>query len=178
MSEEPGSHRSPGSGRDETEEQRLDRNLSELLQELRVAQTGVQVLFAFLLVLPFSNRFTEVSDYEKGVYFATLVLAAGATLFLIAPSAHHRVLFRLQDKHHLVIRANKLAVGGTACLALAMTGAVLLITTFLFGEVAGAIVGALTGLAFTGVWYGMPLRRRQRLQRIRERRDSNPRPPA
>src|SRR5947207_7590856 len=99
------------SGRDETPLERWDRNFTELLQELRVAQTGVQVLFAFLLVLPFNQRFTEVSSYEKAVYFATLVLAAAATLFLIAPSAHHRILFRLQDKHHLVLQANQLALG-------------------------------------------------------------------
>src|SRR5919201_4488054 len=90
------------SGREETEEERLDRNLAELLQELRVAQTGVQVLFAFLLVLPFNNRFTEVSEYERGVYYATLLLAAAATLFLIVPSAHHRILFRLQEKRHVL----------------------------------------------------------------------------
>lgn len=153
------------SGRDETEEQRLDRNLGELLQELRVAQTGVQVLFAFLLVLPFNNRFTKVTSYEKGVYFATLLLAAAATLLFIAPSAHHRILFRLQDKHHVVSTANKLALAGTACLALAMTGAVLLITTFLFGVVEGAAVAAVTLLAFSGVWYGLPLRRRWRVKR-------------
>src|SRR5437868_6130425 len=139
MSDEPGTPSLHASGRYETEEERLDRNLSELLQELRVAQTGVQVLFAFLLVLPFNNRFTKVTSYEKGVYFATLLLAAAATLLFIAPSAHHRILFRLQDKHHVVATANKLALAGTACLALAMTGAVLLITTFLFGVAEGAV---------------------------------------
>ena len=128
-----------------------------------MAQTGVQILFAFLLVLPFNQRFTEVTDYEKGVYFATLVFAAGATLFLIAPSAHHRILFRLQDKHHVVLTANKLAIAGTACLALAMTGAVLLITSFVFGEVFGAIVAVIAGLAFGATWYALPLRRRQRV---------------
>src|SRR2546423_10206216 len=153
MTDEPGTPSLHASGRYETEEERLDRNLAELLQELRVAQTGVQVLFAFLLVLPFSNRFSEVSDYERGVYFATLLLAAAATLFLIAPSAHHRILFRLQDKRHVVLVANKLALAGTACLALAMTGAVLLITTFLFGTVAGALVAGATLVAFAFVWY-------------------------
>jgi hypothetical protein len=148
------------SGRYETPEQRLDRNLSELLQELRVAQTGVQVLFAFLLVLPFNNRFAHVSTYERGVYFATLMLAAAATLFFIAPSAHHRILFRLQEKRHIVLVANYLALAGTACLALAMTGAVLLITTFLFGTVTGAVVAGVTLVAFVVVWYALPVRRR------------------
>jgi hypothetical protein len=156
------------SGRDETEQERLDRNLSELLQELRVAQTGVQVLFAFLLVLPFNNRFDDVTGYEKGVYFATLLLAAAATLTFIAPSAHHRVLFRLQDKRQLVLLANRLALVGTAFLALAITGAVLLITTFLFGVVEGAVVAGATLVAFAAVWYGMPLRRRRRVLRAQD----------
>src|SRR5947208_10981583 len=143
MTDEPGTPSLHASGRDETDVERLDRNLAELLQELRVAQTGVQVLFAFLLVLPFNNRFAHVSAYERGVYFATLLLAAAATLFLIAPSAHHRILFRLQEKRHVVLVANYLALAGTGCLALAMTGAVLLITTFLFGALTGAIVGGL-----------------------------------
>jgi Family of unknown function (DUF6328) len=167
MTDEPGTPSLHASGRYETEEERLDRNLSELLQELRVAQTGVQVLFAFLLVLPFNVRFDRVTGYEKGVYFATLLLAAAATLFLIAPSAHHRILFRLQDKSHVVLIANGLALLGTACLALAMTGAILLITTFLFGAAPGAAVAAVTALAFGVIWYGMPLRRRRRLLRER-----------
>ena len=163
MSGEPANQFHRPSPRDETEEERLDRNLSELLQELRVAQTGVQVLFAFLLVLPFSNRFALVTDAQKGVYFATLALTAAATLLLIATSAHHRILFRLQDKHHIVLIANYLALGGTACLALAMTGAMLLIGSFLFGTVAGIVTGVITGLAFAAVWYALPLRRRRAL---------------
>src|SRR5919198_1588803 len=158
MREEP-------SRRDETDVERLDRNLSELLQELRVAQTGVQVLFGFLLVLPFNNRFPEISDYQRGVYFATLLFAAAATLLFIAPSAHHRVLFRLQDKRHVVFLANSLALAGTACLALAMTGAILLITSFLFGTATGVAVAAVTLLAFGFVWYAVPLRRRPTLMR-------------
>ena len=151
------------SGREETEEERLDRNLAELLQEVRVAQTGVQVLFAFLLVLPFTNRFGAVTDYEKGVYIATLALAAASTLLLIAPTAHHRVLFRLQDKRHIVFIANYLALAGTAALALTMSGSMLLITSFLFGTAAGVTAGAVTGLAFMALWYAVPLRRRLRL---------------
>jgi MFS family permease len=153
------------SGREESEEERLDRNLAELLQEVRVAQTGVQVLFAFLLVLPFSNRFAEVTSAEKGVYIATLAAAAISTLFLIAPSAHHRVLFRLQDKRHIVLIANDLALAGTAALALAMTGSILLITSFLFGTAAGISAGAVTALAFAVVWYVMPFQRRRHLLR-------------
>jgi hypothetical protein len=155
------------SGREESEEERLDRNLAELLQEVRVAQTGVQVLFAFLLVLPFTNRFAQVTPAEKGIYIATLALAAISTLFLIAPSAHHRVLFRLQDKRHIVLIANDLALAGTAALALAMTGSMLLITSFLFGTAAGISAGAVTALAFAAVWYAMPFQRRRELLRQR-----------
>jgi MFS family permease len=163
MAGEAESHLERPSGREESEEERLDRNLSELLQELRVAQTGVQVLFAFLLVLPFSQRFAEVTGAERGIYFATLALTAAATLLLIATSAHHRILFRLQDKQHIVLIANYLALGGTACLALAMTGAMLLIGSFLFGTAAGIAIGLVTAVAYGAVWYVAPLQRRRHL---------------
>src|SRR3954469_7429703 len=94
--------------REETEKERLDRNLTELLNELRVALPGVQVLFAFLLGVPFTQRFAQLAGYQQDVYFSTLVCAAAATAFLIAPSAHHRILFRLQDKRHIVFLANQL----------------------------------------------------------------------
>src|SRR6266576_3409824 len=119
-------------GRSETEEERLDRNLNELLNELRVALPGVQVLFAFLLGVPFTQRFSELVPYQEDVYFGTLICAAAATAFLIAPSAHHRIEFRLQDKRHIVFLANRLAIVGLAFLALAMTGVVLLVTDFIF----------------------------------------------
>ena len=163
MAEDGQSQLTRPSGREETEEERLDRNLGELLQELRVAQTGVQVLFAFLLVLPFSQRFAQVTGAERGIYFATLALTAAATLLLIATSAHHRILFRLQDKHHIVLIANYLAIGGTACLALAMTGAMLLIGSFLFGTAAGIAIGLITAIAYGCVWYVAPLQRRRHL---------------
>ena len=165
MPEQEESQLTRPSGREESEEERLDRNLAELLQEVRVAQTGVQVLFAFLLVLPFSNRFAQVTPAEKGVYIATLAAAAVSTLFLIAPSAHHRVLFRLQDKRHIVLLANDLALAGTAALALAMTGSILLITSFLFGTAAGISAGAVTATAFAAVWYAIPFQRRRHLLR-------------
>src|SRR5438874_7174410 len=111
--------------RDETEEERLDRNLTELLNELRVALPGVQVLFAFLLGVPFTQRFSELASYQEDVYYATLMCAAAATAFLIAPSAHHRVLFRQRDKRYIVFLSNRFAIVGLAFLALAMTGVVL-----------------------------------------------------
>ena len=153
-----------GRRRDETEDERLDRNLSELLNELRVALPGVQVLFAFLLGVPFTQRFAQLAAYQQDIYFGTLICAAAASLFLIAPSAHHRIEFRLRDKRHIVLLANRLAIIGLGFLALAMTGVVLLVTDFIFGVVATAIATTVTGLAFALLWYVMPLRRRAKLR--------------
>src|SRR5919204_5536086 len=132
-------------GRSETEKERLDRNLNELLGELRVALPGVQVLFAFLLAVPFNQRFAQTTDFEKKVYLVTLLLTAAATAFLIAPSAHHRIEFRQDDKRHIVFLANRLAIVGFGFLALAMTGVVLLVTSFLFSTTTAAV--ATTGSA-------------------------------
>jgi hypothetical protein len=147
-------------GRNETEEERLDRNLTELLNELRVALPGVQVLFAFLLGVPFTQRFTTLAQYQEDVYYATLICAAGATACLIAPSAHHRIEFRLRDKRHIVFLANRFAIVGLAFLALAMTGVVLLITDVLFGGLATALATAATAFVFAALWYVMPFLRR------------------
>ncbi len=148
------------SGRDETEEERLDRNLGELLQELRVALPGVQVLFAFLLAVPFQQNFTKISEFEKRVYFATLLLTALSAALLIAPSAYHRLTFRYQQKHRLVFVANRLAIAGLATLALAMTCAVMLITDILFGTVATIVTVAIVFATFVLLWGVLPLRRR------------------
>jgi hypothetical protein len=153
----------PGSGRNETEEERLDRNLGELLQELRVALPGVQVLFAFLLAVPFQQNFTKISDFDKTMYFVTLLLTALSAALLIAPSAYHRLTFRYQQKHRLVFVANRLAIAGLGVLALAMTCAILLVTNVLWGTVATTAVTTLLVLAMFGVlWVALPLRRRLR----------------
>jgi hypothetical protein len=148
------------SGREETEAERLDRNLAELLQELRVALPGVQVLFAFLLAVPFQQRFDEITAFQRDVYFGTLLCTAISAAFLIAPSAYHRILFRLQQKKELIRRANWFAIIGLAFLALAMTGAILLVTDFLFGTVATVVTAATSLSFFVVLWYLMPLRRR------------------
>ena len=148
--------------RGETEMQRLDRNLTELLGELRVALPGVQVLFAFLLTVPFSQRFADVTPFQEKVYFVTLMLTAVASALLIAPTSHHRIQFRQRDKSHIVKTGNQLAIGGLAALALAMVGAVLLITDFLFGTAATIAVTAVAFLMFTSIWYAMPISRRLR----------------
>jgi hypothetical protein len=149
------------SGRDETEEQRLDRNLGELLQELRIALPGVQVLFAFLLAVPFQQNFTKISDFDKKIYFVTLLLTALSAALLIAPTAYHRLTFRYQQKHRLVFVSNRLSIAGLGTLALAMTCAILLITNVLFGTVATTIVTTVLVLAmFAVLWVALPLRRR------------------
>jgi hypothetical protein len=148
------------SGRDETDEERLDRNLGELLQELRVALPGVQVLFAFLLAVPFQQNFTKITEFEKRVYFATLLLTALSAALLIAPSAYHRLTFRYQQKHRLVFVANRLAIAGLAALALAMTCAVMLITDVLFGTATTIVTVGLVFAMFVVLWAVLPLRRR------------------
>jgi len=158
-----------GSGREETEAERLDRNLGELLQELRVALPGVQVLFAFLLAVPFQQNFTEITPFQERVYFATLLLTALSAVLLIAPSAYHRITFRTQQKDDLVFLANKLAIAGLGALALAMTGAIMLITDVLFGTTATIVTSVAALLTFVAFWYVLPL--------VRRARRSDPKPP-
>ena len=147
---------------DEEEYERLDRNLSEMLQELRVALPGVQVLFAFLLTVPFQQGFQKVTVFQERVYFVTLLCTAISAALLIAPSAYHRITFRQQQKHHLVFTANKLAIVGLGFLAAAMTGAILLVTDYIFGSAATVITAASAALLFAVLWYLLPLRRRLR----------------
>jgi hypothetical protein len=155
-----------GSGRDETPEERVDRNVQELLGELRVILPGVQVLFAFLLVVPFNQRFGEVSTFQKYLYLGTLVCAAAASACLIAPSIQHRLTFRNQDKEYLVMRANRLTIIGGVFLAIAMTGAIWLITGFLFGHAVTAVAVVTVAVMFAVVWYAVPLRRASRQRRL------------
>ncbi|HEY1688449.1 MAG TPA: DUF6328 family protein [Solirubrobacteraceae bacterium] len=152
------------SSRHETSLERLDRNLDELTGELRVVVTGVQVLFAFLLVVPFDTGFAHVGSFERTVYFVTLVLAALAAVCTIAPSAEHRFLFRHDDKHYLVFNSNKVVIAGLACLALAMCGSLLLVTTKLFGVTAGALTASIGSLPFLALWFAIPIRRLRMLE--------------
>jgi uncharacterized protein DUF6328 len=153
--------RRDGAGRNETELERADRNLVELLQEVRVVQTGVQVLFAFLLTAPLAPRFPELSQFQRLTYFGTLLAAGAAAMLLIAPTAYHRILFRLGDKEHLVSVANRFTLAGLTCVAVSMVGALLLVTDLLFED--KAVVVVTTGLAALGCisfWCLAPLRRR------------------
>jgi hypothetical protein len=152
----------PGPRRNETEAERADRNLGELLGELRVALPGVQVLFAFLLTVPFSQRFLSLTQTQRAIFYVTLLLTALATLLLIAPTAHHRVQFRQRDKERIVQVSNRLVIAGLAFLALAMAGAVLLITLLLYGDDAAIAATAAATAFFALVWFGWPLARRAR----------------
>ncbi|HEX5608782.1 MAG TPA: DUF6328 family protein [Solirubrobacterales bacterium] len=152
------------SGRDESEGERLDRNLSELLQELRVALPGVQVLFAFLLAVPFQQGFEKITSFQKNVYFAVLICTAISAILLISPSAYHRVTFRYQQKRKLVFYSNRFSIAGLTFLALAMTGAIMLITDVLFGTAATVVTCALIALGFGFFWFALPLQRRLKLK--------------
>jgi uncharacterized protein DUF6328 len=151
------------SGRAETEEERADRNLSDLLQELRVALPGVQVLFAFLLTVPFTQRFTTLSAFEEKLYYGVLISVALATVMLVAPTAGHRILFRRQQKEYLVTVANNLSLAGLSLLAVAMCGAIALISHFLFGGTTAIVSTVVMALAFIGFWFGGPVVRRAKL---------------
>jgi hypothetical protein len=146
----------------ETEKERVDRELIELLNELRVALPGVQVLFAFLLVVPFQQRFVTVTQFQKTIYFVALLCSAAASVFLISPSAWHRVLFRAREKPQMLKAANRLTLVGLAFLAAAIVSVVLLITDYLYGKETTIVVSAATGAFFALLWYGLPLRRRFR----------------
>jgi len=149
----------PETGREETHDERADRNLNELLAELRVALPGVQVLFAFLLVVPFNPRYPEVTDFGQGVYLFTLSATAVATVLLIAPTVHHRLAFRQQDKEYLVTSANRLMLAGLGVLAVAIVSALTLVADFLLGPAATIAVSTGAALFFGVIWFGIPLRR-------------------
>jgi Family of unknown function (DUF6328) len=151
--------RHPETGREETEAERVDRNLQEMLGELRVALPGVQVLFAFLLVVPFNQRFADVTQFQKTVFFATLLCTAASTVCLIAPTAHHRLEFRQQHKGEIVRTGNRIVVLGLLLLAVAMTGAVMFVTDFLYASTTTTVVTVAVAAAFLLLWYAIPLRR-------------------
>jgi hypothetical protein len=143
-----------------SEESRLDRELIELLNELRVALPGVQVLFAFLLAVPFSNGFGRVTELQRDTYMVALLATALGSALLIAPTAYHRIRFRDRDKERLLQTANRLALGGLACLGVAMTAAVFLVTDFIFSVPAAALASGAIAAAFLWLWWGLPLRRK------------------
>jgi glucose-6-phosphate-specific signal transduction histidine kinase len=141
----------------ETSEQRHNRELIELLNELRVALPGVQVLFAFLLAVPFANGFPKLSQTGRDVFFAAFIATALSTVLLIAPSSYHRLRWRQHDKERMLVFANGLTIAGLFCLAVAITCVVYVITDFLFQSPWAALFTALVGAAFLILWYALPL---------------------
>ena len=148
--------------RDETRAERLDRNWASLLQELRVAQTGVQVLTAFLLTLPFQSKFDELGDGELALYLITVSCSVLSTVLLIAPVGMHRLLFRRHQLDDLVAVAHRFAIAGLVLLGLALAGAVALVFALVLGPLAAGIAGAAVTVAFTLFWMVVPLSMRRR----------------
>jgi MFS family permease len=152
----------PGDPREESRDERDDRNLAELLQELRVAGLGVQVLFGFLLSLPFTNRFSNLSSGQRQLYIATLVLAAVATALLVGPVAYHRLVFRQRQKESLVRTANVLAILGLVTVGLAVSAAILLVTGYVDHGLPSVLITVFTVCLFGGLWFALPLARRNK----------------
>lgn len=144
----------------ETDKDRWDRNFADLLQELRVAQTGVQILFAFLLTLPFSAGFPKATAFQKDTYVVALISAAFATAMIISPVAFHRALFRQGRKPELVRYAHRMASGGLAFMLISMVSSVLLITDYLLSLWLSVILTAVTGAWFLTLWAILPFARR------------------
>jgi hypothetical protein len=146
-----------GNGPGEDQRERVNRELIELLQELRVALPGVQVLFAFLLTVPFSQGFASTTDFQRDLFFATLAATAISTALLIAPSAWHRIHFRQKNKEEMLVASNKLTIAGLAFLALAMVGAVMLIADYAFSSTLAVVSGIAAVLVLGAFWAAIPV---------------------
>jgi hypothetical protein len=145
---------------EESHEERVNRELIELLNELRVALPGVQVLFAFLLAVPFSQRFAETTELQRDAFMVALLSTLAGSVFLIAPSAYHRIRFRDRDKEALLQISNVFAIVGMVFLAIGMTSVVFLVTDMIFKAPVTAVVTALTAGLFALVWFVLPLARK------------------
>lgn len=146
---------------EESEAERLDRNLIELLNELRVSGTGIQVLLAFLLVVPFNSGYKRLGPFDKDVYFLALICIAGAATCLIAPSIHHRLLFRHGQRPFIIGLANRMAIAGMVLLAVGLTAIMVLIGNVVFGAGAAVAAGAGAFCVLCGAWFLIPLIRRR-----------------
>jgi hypothetical protein len=154
---EPESPLTQQDARRETLAQRDDRNLVELVQELRVLGLGVQVLFGFLLSLPFTVRFSGLSQGQRDLYVASITLATVATILLLGPVAYHRLVFRAGLKEPLVRYSNVMAIFGLVAVAGAVLTAVLLVTGYVAGALTGALITGLAGVMLCGLWFAIPL---------------------
>jgi Family of unknown function (DUF6328) len=147
-------------GGEESHPERVNRELIELLNELRVALPGVQVLFAFLLAVPFAQGFAQTNDFQRDLFFGTLLATAISSALLIAPSAYHRMNFRERDKERMLLTSNALTLAGLVFLALAIVGAVALIADFLYGPAVPILCAGAGAVTFAGLWFLLPLLRR------------------
>ena len=147
---------------EETHEERVNRELIELLNELRVALPGVQVLFAFLLAVPFSQRFAQTTELQRDTFMVALLSTLAGSVFLIAPTAYHRIRFRDRDKEALLRISNAFAIVGVAFLAIGMTAVVFLVTDLIFKGAITTIVTTVTAALFATVWFVLPLARKAR----------------
>jgi Kef-type K+ transport system membrane component KefB len=154
----------------ESNEERHNRELIELLNELRVALPGVQVLFAFLLAVPFANGFPKLSPLDRDVFFVAFIATALSTACLIAPSSYHRLRWRQRDKERMLIVSNALTIAGLFLLAVAITATVFVITDFLFHHSWAAGLTAFVAATFVVLWYGLPLAAAIQDQRSRRSR--------
>jgi amino acid transporter len=145
------------SGNDEDRSERVSRELIELLNELRVALPGVQVLFAFLLAVPFAQGFEHTTGFQRALFFVVMSLTAISLAFLIAPSAWHRLRFRQKDKERILLASNKMSIAGLGFLALAMTGAVMLIADFIYSPTLTILSGVAAAIVYGLLWYVLPL---------------------
>lgn len=152
---------SPEDRRDESTPERLDRNTTDLLGELRIAATGIQVLFAFLLIVPFNTGFKRVTSFDRYVYFATLLCVAIAAALLIAPTVHHRLLFRRGQKAYVLRLGTRFAIVAMAFLSVGLTGILILIAHVIFGTAAATLTGAIAAAGLAGLWFVLPLMRRR-----------------
>jgi Family of unknown function (DUF6328) len=153
-----------GIQQEETDNERITRNVNELLQELRVAQAGVQILFGFLLSITFTEVYTRATGFQKGTHLVTVLFATAAVALLTAPAAWHRLLFRLGQRPMIVQVANTLAVLGLASLAAAMTGTVLLLTNVVLGSWLSVPISLVAAAGFASLWFLVPWRVRQRAE--------------
>ena len=151
-----------GGEQGEDEKERVDRELIELLNELRVALPGVQILFAFMLIVPFSQGFSSLTTFERWVYYAAFISATLGTALLIAPSSYHRLLFRQGDKERMLYTSNRLLLAGMGFVAASMALAVGLISEYVFGTTVALIAGTSIAAWLVWFWYGLPLSRRAR----------------
>jgi predicted membrane channel-forming protein YqfA (hemolysin III family) len=144
----------------ESHEERLDRELIELLNELRVLLPGIQVIFAFLLAVPFASGFDRVTEVQRDVYAVSLAAALASIICLVAPTTYHRLRWRQRDKEVMLRTANALAIAGSAFLALSLTASTFLVGDYLFSRTFAVLTTIAAGLAFAALWYALPLTRR------------------